>query len=102
MNEDSPLRIHYSENALANIREIKQYLLYHFTQREVENMYSLLYDFEDVVKVFPDLFPLIINSKKMRRAVMNKKLSVYYTYSKNAISIASVLDNRVSTSRWPG
>jgi plasmid stabilization system protein ParE len=101
MIEDVPLTIRYSERALANIREIKKYLLYHFTQKEVENLHGMLRDFENVIIIFPELYPPIINGKKMRRAVLNKKLSVFYTFSKKFILIASVLDNRMNTSRWP-
>jgi hypothetical protein len=64
-------------------------------------LYIMLYDFEDVVKIFPNLYPLIINGKKIRRAVSNKKLSVFYTFSKNSISVVSVLDNRMDNSKWP-
>ena len=70
-------KIIYTERSLANIRTIKDYLLYKFTQREVDNLYRMLRDFEKVVASFPQLYPLIINSKKIRRAVLSKQLSVF-------------------------
>lgn len=39
----------YSKRANSNLLEIKRYLLYKFTQREVDNLQNLLTDFEKVV-----------------------------------------------------
>ena len=39
----------------------------------------MLSDFENVAASFPQLYPLIINSEKIRRAVLSKQLSVFYT-----------------------
>lgn len=53
----------YTEHSLANIREIRSYLLYKFTQKEVDNLYGLLTAFESVVAVFPELYPQVENGK---------------------------------------
>ena len=94
-------KVIYTKRSLGNLREIKGYLLYHFTQKEVDRLYNILADFERIIIIFPTLYPLIENSKNVRRAVLSKQLSVFYTYSKNRVSIASVLDNRMNISRWP-
>ena len=39
----------------------------------------MLNDFEKVVASFPQLYPLIANCKNIRRAVLSKQLSVFYT-----------------------
>ncbi|HEY4325668.1 MAG TPA: hypothetical protein VGN20_16855 [Mucilaginibacter sp.] len=101
MPEKATSRIVYSERSLANAEEIKQYLLYKFTQKEVDNLYKMLAAFESVVKTFPQLYPLVLNSKKIHRAVLSKQLSVFYTYSKDTISIAAMLDNRMDNAKWP-
>jgi hypothetical protein len=93
--------IAYSKRSVANVRTIRDYLLYKFTQREVDNLYSMLGAFENVVVVIPKLYPLIINSKKIRRAVLSKQLSVFYIDSKDRISIVAILDNRMDNSKWP-
>jgi hypothetical protein len=94
-------KIIYSKRSLANIRAIRDYLLYKFTQKEVDNLYSMLGDFENVVAIFPELYPLIVNSRKMRRAVLSKQLSVFYTFSNDTLSIAAIFDNRMDNSKWP-
>lgn len=95
------LKIIYSKRSLANVETIRDYLLYKFTQKEVDNLYSMLAGFENVVAIFPELYPLIVNSKKIRRAVLSKKLSVFYTYSNHTLSIAAIFDNRMDNSKWP-
>jgi plasmid stabilization system protein ParE len=94
-------KIIYSKRSLANVRTIRDYLLYKFTQKEVDDLYNMLGDFERVVVPFPELYPLIANSKKMRRAVLSKQLSVFYTHLNHTISIAAIFDNRMDNAKWP-
>ncbi|MBB3057026.1 type II toxin-antitoxin system RelE/ParE family toxin [Mucilaginibacter gotjawali] len=101
MAEKVPHKIIYTQRSLANIRAIRSYLLYKFTQKEVDNLYRLINEFESVVAVFPQLYPLITGSKKVRRAVLSKQLSVFYTFSKDALRIAAILDNRMDNAKWP-
>jgi plasmid stabilization system protein ParE len=98
---EAQYKVIYTKRSLANIRTIKDYLLYKFTQREVNNLYRMLNDFEKVVASFPQLYPLIANSKNIRRAVLSKQLSVFYTYSKENLMITAILDNRMDNSKWP-
>lgn len=101
MDENSSFVIHYTKRANADAIVIKNYLLYNFTHREVDHFYDLLETFERATKPFPELYPLVNNSKKIRRAVLSKQLSVFYRVSKNRISINSILDNRMDPSKWP-
>jgi len=59
MDENPLLSIFYSRRAVDDAREIKGYLLYKFTQREVDNFYKLLHIFEKVVTAFPHLYPKV-------------------------------------------
>jgi hypothetical protein len=101
MADKALYKVIYTKRSLANIRTIIGYLLYKFTQREVDNLYRMLTDFENVVVSFPQLYPLITNSKKIRRAVLSKQLSVFYTYSKENLMITAILDNRMDNAKWP-
>ena len=93
--------IKYSKRANSNLLQIKNYLLYKFTQREVDNLQKLLTDFEKVIVEFPFLYPENIFNKKIRRAVLSKQLSVFYKYSNDAILIVTVIDNRMDYNKWP-
>ena len=101
MADKAQHKVIYTKRSLANLRTIKDYLLYKFSQREIDNLYRMLSDFENVAASFPQLYPLIINSEKIRRAVLSKQLSVFYTYSKDNLIITAVLDNRMDNSKWP-
>ncbi len=53
MADNELLIVVYSKRSLADVRTIRDYLLYKFTQREVNKLYNLLSDFEAVVATFP-------------------------------------------------
>ncbi len=93
MAEEKRLEIEYSAQSLSNALEIVAYLRAKFSQRETDNFHKSLNQFERLVRLFPTLYP---ESKKikLRRAVLSKALSVYYTIGKNKIYVIAILDNR--------
>jgi plasmid stabilization system protein ParE len=101
MDENPSFTIRYTKRADADAIIIKNYLLYKFTQKEVDHFYQLLGTFEKVIVAFPELYTLSINGKNMHRAVLSKQLSIFYRISKNRITINSILDNRMNPSKWP-
>ncbi len=101
MDENPLFTIRYTQRAGTDAIIIKNYLLYKFTQKEVDHFYQLLGTFEKVIVVFPELYKLSVNGNNMHRAVLSKQLSVFYRISKNHITIISILDNRMNPSKWP-
>lgn len=101
MAENPFFNIIYTKRSFKDAAAIRSYLLYKFTQREVDNFYKLLVIFENVVKVFPELYPKSLKNPKIHRAVLSKKLSVFYKVSHTEISIVAILDTRVDYSKWP-
>lgn len=95
------LPIIYSVRARNDIAGIRRYLLNKFTQREVDNFFELIKDFEAVVIDHPELFVKSSLNTNAHRAVLSKKLSVFYKVSKKRIFVAAVLDNRMNPKRWP-
>lgn len=71
-------RIVWTERSIKQARDIQNYLTIKFSEKEVADFYNLLTDFEKAVSGFPKLFPKFLIKKKLRRAVLNKNLSVYY------------------------
>ncbi|MFA6084126.1 hypothetical protein [Mucilaginibacter sp.] len=57
-------QVEYADRAINDSISIKYYILHYFTQKEVNNFYSLLESFEKVVAVFPLLYPVSIKNKK--------------------------------------
>ena len=64
------------DNSVYNVqytsRSLKDYLLYKFTQKEVNQFYQMLGVFESLVCKFPKLYAESPKSKNVRRAVLSK------------------------------
>lgn len=101
MAEKQYLKVFWSARSISGSLAIKKYLQREFSQREIDNFYRLLNDFEKIVLAFPKLYPYSIKNKKIRRAILSKQLSVFYTLSKIQINVIAALDNRVGYSKWP-
>ncbi|WP_114936509.1 MULTISPECIES: hypothetical protein [Mucilaginibacter] len=101
MAKDTLPTVFFTTRAFANAETIKAYLLYKFTQKEVNKFYELLEIFENIIVKFPQLYPKSAINSKVHRAVLSKQLSVFYTTSKNKISVVAILDNRMSDTKWP-
>jgi plasmid stabilization system protein ParE len=95
------LYVHWTDRSIANSLTIKNYLQYNFSQREIDNYYELLASFEKIILKFPKLYPKSKKNKKTYRAVLSKQLSVFYTLSKDTVTVIAILDNRMSYSKWP-
>jgi hypothetical protein len=52
-----------------------------------------LNDFEKIISEYPTLYSES-PKKKIRRAVLSKALSIYYSINKNKITIVAIIDNR--------
>lgn len=101
MPDHIPLQIYYSEKAIADLINVKGYILKFFTQKEVNKLYAMVQSFEKIVVVFPGLYPTSIKNRNIHRAVLSKQLSIFYIASKERISIIAILDNRMSYDKWP-
>ena len=92
------MNIEYSSQSSTNAIEIIAYLKRNFSQKEIDKFYYLLAEFEGHVGLFPTLYPE--NKKlKIRKAVLSKVLSVYYTIRKNKIFVVAILDSRWDEAR---
>lgn len=101
MADQQSLSIYWSDRSISDSLVIKEYLLRKFSQKEIDNFYKLLDAFERIILLFPKLYPKSTKNKKIHRAVLSKKLSVFYTLSKNTVIVIAILDNRMSYAKWP-
>lgn len=101
MPENVLFSIGYTKRSDTDALAIKKYLLYKFTQKEVEKFYDLLLIFENVVSIFPKLYPQSLKGKNIHRAVLSKQLSVFYKIKKDKIYVIAILDNRMDYTKWP-
>ena len=92
--------IFWTDRALQNAISIKEYLLLKFSDKEVESFLSLLNAFEIAISAFPKLYSLSSIKHGIRRAVLNKALSVFYRIRKNNIEVLAIIDNRCDLTEW--
>jgi len=90
----------WTGRALQNAVSIKKYLQDNFSNKEIENFYSLLSAFEMAASAFPELYPTSLVKRAIRKAVLSKELSVYYRINKSHIEVLAVLDNRCDIDKW--
>lgn len=101
MAESQYQYVYWTNRSISDSLAIKEYLQKDFSQREIDNFYKLLEAFEKIILQFPKLYPQSAKNKKVHRAVLSKQLSVFYSFSKDHITVIAVLDNRVSSAKWP-
>ncbi len=93
MAEKGRLAVEYTKQSLDSASEIVTYLRMKFSPKEIEAFYQALEDFEKTIALYPALHNKSSKST-IRRAVLNKVLSVYYTSTAHKISIVDIHDNR--------
>jgi plasmid stabilization system protein ParE len=100
MPKPKVISIFWTDRALHNAISLKEYLLLRFSDKEVENFFSLLAAFETAVSAFPELYPVSSLRQGIRWAVLSKALSVFYRIRKNNIEVLAILDNRCDLTEW--
>src|SRR5687768_17412052 len=83
----------WSSEAVKSATAINIYLARKFSQKEIDNFFKLLQEFESRVVIFPQLYAKKPGSK-LRKAVLSKELSVIYRIGYNEIFLVDILDNR--------
>ena len=54
----------------------------------------MIQKFEVIVKKFPEIYPETSFNQNLRRAVLNKVVSIFYRVNGSEIQIVAVYDNR--------
>lgn len=98
MPNSSKLKVVWTSASLFHSTRIKKYLLKEFSEKEVNHFYALLSSFEEMISLFPKLYPETKKKNKIRRAVLSKELSVFYAIKQKQIYVLAVLDNRCDLS----
>lgn len=100
MPNSKVVSIYWTNRALQNAISIKAYLSKNFSDKEIDNFFSLLNAFEIAVIAFPELYPLSSAKRGVRRAILSKVLSTFYRIHKNNIEVLAILDNRCDLTEW--
>lgn len=93
------LEVRWSEEAIRQSDAMAAFIATQWTAREVNRYFDLLAEFEKLVAVFPNTYPLSHDYKGCRRAVIHRNASVVYEVRKEVIHIVTIVDNRSSLRR---
>ncbi len=95
---DSPLEVEWTNRSLRNAQKIRDYLISEFSSKEIHEFENLLGHFENTVSIFPKIYPQSTRYPMLRRAVLHKLTSVFYTIQEDKIIVIAIQDNRQETS----
>ncbi len=91
---DDIYKVIWTNRSLKNAINIKNYLSGKFSLKEVTNFEVLLKEFETTVAHFPTLYPESTIKNRIRRAVIHKNTTIYYTFSDAVVTVIAMKDNR--------
>ncbi len=83
----SGLDIRWTEDATKNLDNIIIYLESNWTAKELTKFFNKLEKRLLLLSHFPDAYPISLKSKKVRRCVLSKNLTIYYTVKEQLISL---------------
>lgn len=86
-------KIVWSDEALINLNEIISYIEFRWTDKEITAFLISLKSLIHTIQHKPTAFPLSKNFQ-IRRAVLSKQTTLYYSVTKDFITIISLFDNR--------
>jgi plasmid stabilization system protein ParE len=90
----STYRIIWSEEAFTGFKEIVSYLEKRFSERDVSKFIKKFDKQLDSIKSNPRTFPVSSGSKTVRRVIVAKLTSVYYSFDQDTIQLIAIHDNR--------
>ena len=90
----STYKLIWSDEALEGLKHIFAYLECKFSEKDV-NKFAQKFDKQlELILRNPKVFPLSPNSKTIRRSIVAKLTSIYYTIDDEAVKLVTIIDNR--------
>ena len=86
-------KVVWSEEANKNLKKVIQYLEENWTEKEIKKFLKKLNKHISIIQSQPDSFPKA-NNFNVRRSVVSKQTTLYYSISQDTLSIVSIFDNR--------
>ena len=87
-------RILWSAESVSNLESILNYLESNWSEREVSKFKAQLSRNLEIISRFPAIFPESKSKPGLRRAVLNKQVSIIYQILEESVLIAYLVDNR--------
>lgn len=87
-------KVLWSEEALSGLKEIISYLEINFSQNDVKKFIKKFDKQLDLIKSNPRTYPESSKLKNVRRSVVAKLTSIYYSFDQDTIRLLAICDNR--------
>ncbi len=91
---ENTYKLFWSEEALNNLQQIIYYLENKWTKREIKKFAKLLDKQLNLISKNPYLFPKSDKSFSLRKSVLSKQTTIYYTINNSEIRIVTIFNNR--------
>lgn len=83
-------KLFWSDEAIHNLEEILDYLIYNWTQKEVDQFKQKLSKQLDLILTNPKMFPVSGYNPRLRKAVLSKRITIFYELRENMIYLAYI------------
>ena len=92
-------KIFWTEEAINNLEEILNYLINHWSQKEVNNFKVKLSKQIELISSNPKIFPVSKYNPRLRKAVLSKQTTIFYEIKDNVIYLAYIFMNKKNIGR---
>lgn len=98
---ESSSKVFWSNASLNDLDSILEYLKSRWTIREVENFKVKLFKRIDLINRTPKLFKVSEQKPHLRKSVLSKQTSIFYSFDEksNSIYIVRLFDNRMDSNK---
>jgi plasmid stabilization system protein ParE len=86
-------KVLWTEEAIENLSKVIKYLEENWTEKEIKKFLTKLNKHISLIQTQPDSFPKA-NNYNVRRSVVTKQTTLYYSISQDTLHIVSIFDNR--------
>ena len=90
----SGYKILWTNHAIFELKETIEYLENKWTERELRTFSAKLDHTIELISKSPEIFPVSLDKKNIRKAVVEKYNNLYYRINKSSIEIVSLFSNR--------
>lgn len=87
-------KIIWSERAVNNLKSVISYLEETRTEKEINNFSIKLENYIDLIQANPEFFPISKKKSRVRRVVITRQNTLYYTIDKETIKLICIFDTR--------
>ena len=95
----SDYNIFWTDEAINNLEIILNYLINRWTQREITDFKRKLTRQIHIIEQNPNLFPISQYNPKLRKAVLSKQTTIFYSVSGQIIYLVYLFNNKQDTGR---